>query len=138
MSKLEEMLACNGPVTDAAIARCPVRDVLQRIGDKWSMLVLMMLASRQQRFGQLRRLIPDVSQRMLTQTLRNLQREGLIDRRVFPTNPPSVEYRMTELGRSLLPPLLGLARWAEAHREQIHRARARFDAAPSNRRAAAE
>jgi len=105
-----------------------VRDVVQRIGDKWSLLVLVRLASQARRFGQLRRDIPDVSQRMLTQTLRNLQREGLLDRQVFPTNPPSVEYRLTDLGVSLLNPVGELTRWADQHRAEIHRARAAFDA----------
>lgn len=107
---------------------CPIRDVVQRIGDKWSVLVIMVLIERPQRFGALRRAIPDISQRMLTQTLRNLQREGLLDRQVFPTNPPSVEYRLTELGLSLLKPLGELVRWADEHRDQVHRARAAFDA----------
>jgi len=106
---------------------CPVRDVIQRIGDKWSVLVIMVLTDRPRRFGELRRAIPDISQRMLTQTLRNLQREGLLGRQVFPTNPPSVEYRLTELGVSLLRPLRELVRWADQHREQVHRARAAFD-----------
>lgn len=107
---------------------CPIRDVVQRIGDKWSVLVIMVLIERPQRFGALRRAIPDISQRMLTQTLRNLQREGLLDRQVFPTNPPSVEYRLTDLGLSLLKPLGELVRWADKHRDQVHRARAAFDA----------
>jgi DNA-binding HxlR family transcriptional regulator len=107
---------------------CPIRDVIQRIGDKWSVLVIMVLTQGPRRFGELRRAIPDISQRMLTQTLRNLQREGLLGRQVFPTNPPSVEYRLTELGTSLLKPLGELVRWADANREQVHRARAAFDA----------
>src|SRR5262245_22442946 len=72
---------------------CPIRDVVQRVGDKWSLLVLFVLFAQARRFGELRRAIPDVSQRMLTKTLRSLQREGLLSREVFPTNPPSVEYR---------------------------------------------
>jgi DNA-binding HxlR family transcriptional regulator len=108
---------------------CPVRDVLHRVGDKWSTLILSVLAARPQRFGALRRSIPDISQRMLTQTLRNLQREGLLDRRVFPTKPPSVEYSLTALGTSLLALLHELIRWADANRAEVHRARARFDAA---------
>jgi DNA-binding HxlR family transcriptional regulator len=106
-----------------------VRDVVQRVGDKWSMLIIMVLTERPRRFGELRRAIPDISQRMLTQTLRNLQREGLLGRQVFPTNPPSVEYRLTTLGVSLLEPLGALVRWAQANREAVHRARAIFDQA---------
>ena len=112
---------CHAPVD------CPVRDVIQRIGDKWSVLVIVVLTDRPHRFGEVRRAIPDISQRMLTQTLRNLQREGLLGRQVFPTNPPSVEYRLTEMGVSLLRPLRELVRWADQHRDQVHRARAAFD-----------
>jgi len=106
---------------------CPVRDVLQRFGDKWSILIILTLAPQPRRFGQLRRAIPDISQRMLTQTLRNLQREGMLARQVFPTNPPSVEYSLTEIGTSLLQPVGELLRWVEAHRERIHAARRAFD-----------
>jgi len=108
-------------------AACPVRDVLQRISDKWSLLIILTLRAQPRRFGQLRRGIPDISQRMLTQTLRNLQREGLIHRQVFPTNPPSVEYSLTDCGQSLLVPLAGLLRWVEAHHDRIHAARTSFD-----------
>jgi DNA-binding HxlR family transcriptional regulator len=106
---------------------CPIRDVLDRIGDKWSILLLMTLAERPYRFGELRRGVADISQRMLTQTLRDLQRDGLVSRRVFPTNPPSVEYRLTELGVSLLRPMAGLVRWADDHHAKIKTARSRFD-----------
>jgi len=78
--------------------KCPVRDVMNQIAGKWSTLLLEALAQRPYRFGELRRLVPVISQRRLTQTLRDLQRDGYIDRQVFPTKPPSVEYSMTELG----------------------------------------
>ncbi|WP_454849826.1 winged helix-turn-helix transcriptional regulator [Rhizobium binxianense] len=107
---------------------CPVRDMMQQIGGKWSTLLLEALAARPYRFGELRRKIPDISQRMLTQTLRDLQRDGYIEREVFPTKPPSVEYRMTELGRSLYGPLAELLNWAEANHEAVRTARQRFDA----------
>jgi DNA-binding HxlR family transcriptional regulator len=107
---------------------CPVRDMMQQIGGKWSTLLLEALAARPYRFGELRRKIPDISQRMLTQTLRDLQRDGYIEREVFPTKPPSVEYRMTELGRSLHGPLAELLNWAEANHEAVRIARQRFDA----------
>ena len=107
---------------------CPIRDVLDRIGDKWSVLVIMTLAEEPRRFGVLRREIPDISQRMLTQTLRDLQRDGLISRHVFPTNPPSVEYRLTKLGTSMLAPMAGLVRWADKNPAAIRKARAAFDA----------
>ncbi len=108
---------------------CPIRDVLDRIGDKWSTLVISTLAERSHRFGELRRAIPDISQRMLTQTLRELQEDGLISRTVHPTTPPSTEYALTELGRSLVVPLSVLARWAESHHAEIKQARARYAAA---------
>lgn len=110
-------------------ANCPVRDMLQQIGGKWSTLLLEALAQRPYRFGELRRVIPDISQRMLTQTLRDLQRDGYIEREVFPTKPPSVEYRMTDLGRSLYQPLAQLLNWAEANHDAVRAARSRFDAA---------
>jgi DNA-binding HxlR family transcriptional regulator len=109
---------------------CPVRDVLDRIGDKWSILVVMTLATRAQRFSELHRAIRDISKRMLTQTLRDLERDGLLTRHVFPTKPPSVEYRLTPLGHSLLEPMASLIDWADRRSSDIHGARARFDGAP--------
>lgn len=104
---------------------------MQQIGGKWSTLLLEVLAAEPRRFGELRRMLPDISQRMLTQTLRDLQRDGYIDREVFPTKPPSVEYSMTELGRSLYQPLSQLLNWAEANHDAVRAARSRFDAADS-------
>ena len=111
-------------------SNCPVRDVISQIGGKWSVLLLETLAKRPYRFGELRRLVPDISQRMLTQTLRDLQRDGYVDREVFPTKPPSVEYRMTDLGYSLYEPLALLLNWAEANHGAVKAARARFDQSP--------
>jgi len=111
-------------------SNCPVRDLISQIGGKWSVLLLETLAKRPYRFGELRRLVPDISQRMLTQTLRDLQRDGYVDREVFPTKPPSVEYSMTDLGRSLYEPLAQLLNWAEANHEAVRAARARFDQLP--------
>jgi DNA-binding HxlR family transcriptional regulator len=108
-------------------ADCPVRDVLARIGGKWSTLILTALAERPHRFGELRRALDDISQRMLTQTLRELQRDGLVSRKVFPTLPPSVEYALTDLGRSLLPSLTALIHWAELNHDAIRVSRAAFD-----------
>ncbi len=110
-------------------SNCPVRDVMDQIGDKWSSLLLMALGARPHRFGELKRAVPDISQRMLTQTLRDLQRDGLISRHVFATVPPSVEYRLTPLGESLLVPLLGLMQWANDHHDRIRAARKAFDEA---------
>lgn len=103
---------------------CPIRDVLDRIGDKWSTLLVLELAAGPRRFGALRRAIPDISQRMLTQTLRDLQRDGYVAREVFPTKPPGVEYSLTELGRSLMGPLARLIDWAGRHHDDIRSARA--------------
>jgi DNA-binding HxlR family transcriptional regulator len=112
---------------EVSVADCPVRDVLDRIGDKWSTLLLITLAERPHRFGALRRAVPDISQRMLTQTLRDLQRDGLVSRHVFATSPPSVEYRLTSVGNSLLEPLSHLIRWANAHQATIRAARSKFE-----------
>jgi DNA-binding HxlR family transcriptional regulator len=105
---------------------CPIRDVLDRVGDKWSTLLIFTLAERKHRFGELRRAISDISQRMLTQTLRELQEDGLVTRTVLPTTPPSTEYELTELGRSLVEPLTHLLRWAEANHGAIKQARAGY------------
>jgi DNA-binding HxlR family transcriptional regulator len=106
---------------------CPVRDVMSQIAGKWSTLLLEALAVKPYRFGELRRLVPDISQRMLTQTLRDLQRDGYIERRVFPTKPPSVEYRMTELGQSLFEPLSKVLQWAALNHAAVKAARQEFD-----------
>lgn len=112
---------------------CPVRGVLDHLGDKWTTLIVIVLALKPHRFSEIRRAIPDISKRMLTQTLRNLERDGLIARRVFPTKPPSVDYRLTELGESLLEPLVSLIAWAEQTQTRIAAARVAFDAADASR-----
>ncbi len=110
-------------------AACPVRNVLDRIGDKWTMLVLAALAAGPCRFSELHRAMPDISKRMLTQTLRELERDGLVTRHVFPTKPPKVEYRLSAVGLSVLTPLAGLIAWAENTYGEIREARVRFDTA---------
>lgn len=110
------------------LENCPVRTVIDHIGGKWSTLLLLALAERPYRFGELRRLVPDISQRMLTQTLRDLERDGYVLRTVFPTKPPSVEYRLTDLGQSLFKALCGLLEWAEANYLAVREARQSFDA----------
>ncbi|MCK2053282.1 helix-turn-helix domain-containing protein [Methylobacterium sp. 37f] len=109
---------------------CPVRDVLSHLGDKWTTLIIAALAGGTQRFGAIHRVIPDISKRMLTQTLRDLERDGLVSRRVFPTSPPSVAYSLTPLGGSLLDPLGMLVEWAERNHPAIRAARTRFRADP--------
>ena len=104
-----------------------VSEILARVGDKWSTLVVYVLGERAYRFNELRRAIGKVSQRMLTLTLRNLERDGLVTRTVTPSIPPRVDYELTELGRSLLPPVKGLATWANENAGRIVKAREKFD-----------
>src|SRR5579871_4981481 len=104
-----------------------ISGLLQRIGDKWTVLVVQTLAGGSKRFNELRREIPSVSQRMLTLTLRNLERDGLVRRTVTATIPPRVDYELTELGNSLQEPVCALASWASDHVAEIHEAQARFD-----------
>jgi DNA-binding HxlR family transcriptional regulator len=119
---------------------CPaVREVLNRVGDKWSVLVVALLSDGPRRFSDLLRSIEGVSQRMLTLTLRGLERDGLVTRTVEPTIPPRVEYELTKLGRTLLGPILALAAWAREHRAVIQDARQRYDTRESrSTRAAAK
>ena len=104
-----------------------ISSLLQRIGDKWSVLVVGTLGDGARRFNELRREIPSVSQRMLTLTLRNLERDGLVSRTVTPTIPPRVDYELTELGYSLQKPITGLAQWALDNVGAIHEAQAHYD-----------
>jgi DNA-binding HxlR family transcriptional regulator len=106
---------------------CPVRDVLDRLGDKWSLLILLVLADRPHRFGELRRAIPDISQRVLTHVLRSLQRDGLLYRNVMSSSPPTVEYGLTALGRTLRDPIDVLLTWASRHHKTIQKQRELFD-----------
>ena len=106
-----------------------VTPVLNRIGDKWSVLIVMILARRAHRFNELKREIDGISQRMLTLTLRGLERDGLVSRTVEPTVPPRVTYALTELGVSLIEPVEALGRWAFAHIACIRAAQERFDGA---------
>ena len=101
--------------------------VLARIGDKWSVFVIILLGQKPLRFNEMRRIIAGISQRMLTLTLRALERDGLVRRHLTPTIPPRVDYQLTDLGRSLCKPVLALGSWARAHGEQIELARKRFD-----------
>lgn len=107
-------------------ARCPVRDLLDRIGDRWSILLLTMLSAGPLRFNALARAVPDISKRMLSQTLRILETDGLIDRMVDPTVPPRVTYSLTPLGKSLMAPMLGLITWAEQNHAAVQAARGRM------------
>lgn len=107
----------------------PVREILAKVGDKWSILTIMMLGDGTKRFSELQRGIEGISQRMLTLTLRGLERDGLLTREVFPTIPPRVEYTLTPLGQSLRAPINALGQWVMANLPEIDAARRRFDAA---------
>lgn len=109
---------------------CGIRDVLDRVGDKWSVLVVVELASGPRRFRELQRAIDGISQRMLTLTVRRLERDGLVLRTVYPTVPAQVDYRLTATGTSLTHLVKALADWSLAHRSSIASARAEYDARP--------
>src|SRR4030095_9616753 len=109
-----------------------INEVLARVGDKWSLQVVSRLGDSTLRFTELKRSIEGISQRMLTLTLRQLERDGLVERLVYPVVPPRVEYSLTGLGKTLVPPLVGLARWADEHRADIEAARAGYDARPDS------
>jgi DNA-binding HxlR family transcriptional regulator len=104
-----------------------VTSVLARVGDKWSVFVIMMLGDGPRRFNELKRMVGGISQRMLTLTLRGLERDGLVTRTVFPTIPPRVDYELTDLGHGLCEPVKALGEWAKDHQSEIEGSRARFD-----------
>ena len=106
---------------------CPTRQVINRIGDKWTLLVLTALSEETFRFSQLRNRVQGITQKMLTQTLRGLERDGLVQRTVFPVIPPHVEYRLTPLGAGLAERIAPLRNWAYANMDEIERARRDFD-----------
>ncbi len=119
-------------VTDSMLAKanaCPIRNVLDEIGNKWSLLVMLSLQGRRRRFMDVKRSIGDITQRVLTQTLRKLQRDGYVERQVHPTSPPTVEYWLTPMGESLLEPMAKLVEWANAHFDAVRDSRRRYDAA---------
>jgi DNA-binding HxlR family transcriptional regulator len=111
--------------------RCPeclaVNSVLARVGDKWSVLVIVLLGDGPKRFNEMKKLVGGISQRMLTLTLRGLERDGLVTRTVFPTIPPRVDYELTALGRSLYQAVEPLGLWARSNVPEIHKARDKFD-----------
>ena len=119
--------ATAGPLAGPFDQSCPTRTVLDSVADRWTTLIIDLLAEGPQRFGALRRRIGGISQKMLTQTLRTLERDGLVSRRVYPTTPPSVEYALTPLGQTLTEPLGALRTWSVANVEQILAARAAYD-----------
>ncbi len=104
-----------------------VSQVLQRVGDKWSVLIVMLLCGGPRRFNEIKRMVGGISQRMLTLTLKGLERDGLVTRTLFPTIPPRVDYELTPLGRSLSEPVMALGSWAREHVPEIEVARRRYD-----------
>jgi len=125
------VLDCRWDVMSAA---CPSRQVLGRVADKWTMLVLSALSAEEVlRFSELRRRIEGVTQKVLTQTLRGLERDGLVDRTVYPTVPVTVEYRLTALGHSLAAAVSVIKAWAYEHIEELEAARDRYDQAAATR-----
>ena len=108
-------------------AACPSRQALDRIADRWTTLIIRQLAERPYRFGELRRAIDGISQKMLTQTLRGLERDGLVSRRVLPTTPVAVEYALTPLGETLIAPMAAIHAWAEAHVPEMLAARRAYE-----------
>src|SRR6204780_211495 len=104
-----------------------VASILARVGDKWSLFIIMLLGAGPRRFNEIKRMVGGISQRMLTLTLRGLERDGLVTRTVFPTIPPRVDYELTDLGRSLLSAVEPLGAWAQTHVADIHKAREKFD-----------
>ena len=113
--------------------QCPSRLVLERIADKWTALIIQILAKGTMRYSALQQTIGGISQKMLTQTLRSLERDGLVQRKVYPVVPPRVEYSLTRLGRTLIDPLRALCRWSEKHLAELqaNRTRAKAKAAPA-------
>jgi DNA-binding HxlR family transcriptional regulator len=126
------LLKTNAGFVEDRSGSCPIRDVLDRIGDTWSLLVIFNLQAQPVRFNALRRMIEGISQRMLTVTLRSLERDGLVRRTVRPTAPPEVEYALTELGQSIAVPVAALGLWAAQNRSRLSHARSAFDAAASD------
>ncbi len=104
-----------------------VNGVLARVGDKWSVLIIGLLGDGPRRFNEMKRMVGGISQRMLTLTLRGLERDGLLTRTIFPTIPPRVDYELTKLGRSLRCAVEPLGSWARAHVADIHKAQEKFD-----------
>src|SRR5471030_3489639 len=128
----------TGPAAGAALDHksedCrAVSSILARVGDKWSVLIVMLLGDGPKRFGEIKRMVGGISQRMLTLTVWGLERDGLVTRTVFPTIPPRVDYELTKLGRSLLEPVSALGLWARKNRPGIEDARRRFDGADKTR-----
>ncbi|MEU6579827.1 helix-turn-helix domain-containing protein [Nocardia sp. NPDC046763] len=123
-----DQAAASAPIGPCGDDHCGIRDTLDRIGDKWTVQVLVELRKGVRRFGELQRAVPGISQRMLTLTTKRLLRDGFLERTAYPTIPPQVEYRLTETGESLAGVAFYLADWSRAHMDAVAAARARWDA----------
>lgn len=116
--------------TNSIIEICPIRNVVARFGDKWSLLVLLDIDSRGVvRFNELSRMIPDISTRVLSSTLKTLEADGLVSRKVYAQVPPKVEYSLTETGKSLIPLIMQLTEWAQANMTKVMRHRKEYESA---------
>lgn len=116
------------PIPNAYRQTCPTRQVLDRVGDKWTILIYGVLSTGPKRFSEIQRAIEGISQKMLSQTLRSLERDGLVQRTVYPVTPPKVEYALTELGETLCEPINSLQEWAYQYISHIENAQQAFDA----------
>jgi DNA-binding HxlR family transcriptional regulator len=116
------------PDWNVLVSTCPSRTSLARIANKWTAMVVIALGDRRLRFGELRTVVDGISGKVLTDTLRDLERDGLVERRAYAEVPPRVEYELTALGRTLHEPLLALSRWAEEHISEVLAARETYDA----------
>ena len=128
---MDSILLETNPAWNVFSSLCPTRQVLDRIADKWSVLIIHRLSSGTLRFAQLRRGVDGISQKVLTNTLRGLERDGILTRRVYASVPPKVEYTLTPLGQSLCSLVAGICSWAEANIESVQSARAAYDQALS-------
>jgi DNA-binding HxlR family transcriptional regulator len=120
--------AAGGAAPGITLTGCRVREILERVGDKWSLFVISRLGDGPKRFTAIKRSVDGISQRMLTVTLRGLERDGIVSRTMYPVMPPRVEYELTSLGRTLLDAVGALMAWADAHLDEVDAARAAFDA----------
>jgi DNA-binding HxlR family transcriptional regulator len=124
------LLETTTPAWDVFDSHCPTRQVLDRIADKWTVLIIRRLSNGTLRFAQLRRTVDGISQKVLTNTLRGLEQDGIVTRRIYASVPPKVEYSLTSLGRSLCGLVEGICGWAEANIEQVEGAREMYDRTP--------
>ncbi len=121
------LMVRNYPEISVCNAQCPSRQVLDLIADKWTAIAIYRLSKGTKRYSELQKEIGGISQKMLTQTLRGLERDGIVSRRVYPVIPPMVEYSLTPLGETLIEPLSQLCKWAETHIPEVETARDRYD-----------